>query len=226
MENDIKTETKKRSPKEMGKFLHEKRALAVANGLKLGRKVGIRTPKTLAREAIEREVKNKIMERAMPLVRAAMIPALGQNFVYKIVEEKSDDRISINKKTGEQKITPGKILSRKHVLVTDPEEIALALDQMEEGASHPDDAYYYVTTKEPDHKAIETLWNRAFGKPRESVDVNVTAKFSLKDLGRRVDEIRKEGLPVMPVALEAQYTEATPINYSPENQGTNVSPSA
>lgn len=219
MENDIKTETKKRSPKEMGKFLHEKRAIAVANGLKLGRKVGIRTPKTLAREAIEREMKNKIMERAMPLVRAAMIPALGQNYVYKIVEEKSPDRILINKQKGTQTIKAGKILSRKHVLVTDPEEIALALDQMEEGASHPDDAYYYVTTKEPDHKAIETLWNRAFGKPRESVDVNVTAKFSLKDLGRRVDEIRKEGLPVAPVPIEVEYTEAPSLKDSPENEG-------
>lgn len=175
--------------------------------LKTGKMGGVRkgtkSQKVQAREAVQKEVSKLIMSKALTLVRAGMIPALGQNFIYRIDEETNE---------------AGKVLSRKHVLVTDPDEIAEALDQMEEGGTHPDDKYYYVTAKEPDHKAIEMLFNRAFGKPKESVDVNVKAPFSLKQLGKRTDELRKIQ------ATDVTYETVEPVAIAEENTGSIVPP--
>lgn len=133
------------------------------------------------------EVKQKqIMEgmiyrKTAPLIRAGMIAAMGQNFVYRIDEERD---------------SKGKLLSRKHVRVENPDEIAKALDQIEEGGTHPDDAYYYVTTKEPDIRAIEALLNRGYGKPKESLTIDGEVQFSLKALAAHRKELNVKVIDV------------------------------
>lgn len=159
-----------------GERLAIARKEAIKRGVVFGRKIGVKLPKTLAKEAIQKEVNQQIMLKAVDIVKATMLPALGMNFVYRIDEV-------VNEK--------GKVTERKHVLVEDPKEIAKALDEMEAGGTHPDDAYYYVTTKAPEYKAGESLLNRLLGKPKESLSVDVDVKFSLKDLGKKADTLEQ-----------------------------------
>lgn len=152
-----------------------------ANGLKGGRKAGalslVRKMELKQKEIMDR----MIYKKTAPLIRAGMLSAMGQNFVYRIDEERD---------------SKGKLLNRKHVLVMDSDEIAQALDQIEEGGQHPDDKYYYVTTKEPDVRAIEMLLNRAYGKPKESLKVEGEVQFSLKALAEHRKSLEVEATVV------------------------------
>lgn len=153
------------------------RAEAKKRGVKFGMQKGMKTAKVWKRENKEKAINQIIMNKAESIVRASIIPALGMTFVYRIDEE-------INEK--------GKVTMRKHILVEDPDEIAEALDQMEEGGQHPEDKFYYVTAKAPEYKAGESLLNRWLGKPKETLGVEVEHKFSLKDLGKKADELEKK----------------------------------
>lgn len=149
-------------------------------------KLGGRKPGALSAVRKMELAQKKVMEKLIykktaPLIRAALITAMGQTFVYRIDEERD---------------SKDKLISRKHVLVEDPKEIALALDKIEEGGKDPDDAYYYVTAKEPDHKAVEMLLNRAYGKPKETIDLGVDVKFSLKDLAQHRKDLSDDIIEV------------------------------
>lgn len=120
-----------------------------------GRKKGYKTPETLQREAVTAAINQQIMQHASEIVRHTLIPAFGVNYVYRIDEEKS---------------SKGNVVSRKHVLVTDPHEIQDALDQISNTSQYGEEKYYYVTTEKPDFKAGESLLNRALGKPKESIE--------------------------------------------------------
>lgn len=136
-----------------------------------GRPKGRKNRKTLAIDEANKRMNELIVRKTQNLIRAALIPAMGQTFVYKIEEE-----VTGHGPKG------GEYVKRKHTLVTDPEEIARALDQIEEGGRDPDDEYYYVTAKEPDHKAIDMLLNRGYGKPKETISLNGEVKFTLRGL--------------------------------------------
>jgi len=121
-----------------------------------GRKKGGKNPETLEREKVLEAVRQQIMRRVEPLVRAAFIPAMGVNFVYRIDETKNEK---------------GRVVHKEHVLVTDPHEIAMALDQIEEGASDPEDKYYYVSAEKPDFRAVQMLLDRSLGKSKDMLEV-------------------------------------------------------
>lgn len=168
---DISANHSKETPQELGARLalarRARRLEIVSNAGKA--KLGKVSAKKLEERRVNAEVKRQIMLRAPEIVRAQMLPALGQNFVYRIDEEENEK---------------GKVISRKHVLVTDPQEIAEALDAMEAGGEHPDDKYYYVTTKEPDWRAGDALLDRSIGKPTETLQLEAGASFSLIGLAR------------------------------------------
>lgn len=121
-----------------------------------GRPKGAKNVATLEREAVLKSIQQEIMKRAIPLVRAAFIPAMGQHYVYRIDETKNEK---------------GRVVHKEHVLVTDPHEIALALDQIEEGGNDPEDKFYYVTAKDPDFRAVQMLWDRSVGKSKEMLEI-------------------------------------------------------
>lgn len=75
----------------------------------------------------------------------------------------------------------GKIKRYQHVVVQDDEEICHVLD---EGLGEVDGAYYYLTKKSPDNKALDSLLDRAFGRPQQYVD-HTTG-------GDRIDGIKVE----------------------------------
>lgn len=147
-------------------------------------KRGHKLQRTLNKETIQKDLERKIQKNAFKLFHAAMIPAMGQIFIYKIEEE-----VTGHGPKG------GEYVKRKHTLVTAPHEIERALDFMDGAGSgkDPDGTdYYYVTTKEPDHKAIQMLLDRGFGKPKETVDMSLDVKFSLRALASRREELKGE----------------------------------
>lgn len=141
-------------------------------------------------EIYQKIIREKLASKSDTLVNAGLIVALGQNFVYRIDEEYDEDQVKVNKK-GEETIKKGSLRKRIHTLVTDPEEIKKALDLMGVGGIDPDGKYYYVTTKEPDVKAIEVLLNRAFGRPKETLELNAHVQFSLRGLKQKREVIHE-----------------------------------
>jgi hypothetical protein len=56
----------------------------------------------------------------------------------------------------------------KHEVVENEQEIIEVLDK---GLGDIDGVYYYITTRVPDNKAIDSLLDRAYGKASQSVDI-------------------------------------------------------
>lgn len=136
--------------------------------------------------------KKIIYKKLASMTRAQIRNAMGLSFVYRIDEERDKN---------------GKLLGRKHVLVDDPHEIAMALDAMEDGANGRDgEQYYYITAKEPDTRAYEVLTNRALGKPKETIELEGEVKFSLKGLAEARQELEAEVIDITDLSKEADDT--------------------
>jgi hypothetical protein len=58
------------------------------------------------------------------------------------------------------------------VIETDPEVIRDYID----GNLEDSDSFYYITTERPDNKALDSMLNRAFGKPEEKLDITSDGK--------------------------------------------------
>ena len=56
---------------------------------------------------------------------------------------------------------------REHVIVTDPNEILQYFNEETDK-----DTYYYISTKEPDVRAIRDILERTYGKPEQAVDIS------------------------------------------------------
>jgi 5-enolpyruvylshikimate-3-phosphate synthase len=121
-----------------------------------------------------------LMRNADTLARAAMIPALGAKYIYKVGADK------------------------KSVQVRDPDEIAHALDLIH--ADTPYDTehqlYYMIVVDKPDIKAIEIIWNKMFGKAIDKKEIEVV--FSLKSLAN----LRRDIPELAPMPVEARVLDA------------------
>lgn len=109
------------------------------------RKKGLKALEEITIEEIEKDFKRRVGHSAHKLLNAQMSIALGTQSLYKVIQ-------GVDEK--------GKP-TRKHVLVTDDEEIREYLDDptMMNGED-----YYYITTKQPDNNAINSALDRLFGK--------------------------------------------------------------
>ena len=58
------------------------------------------------------------------------------------------------------------------VIETDPNVIKDYID----GKLDDADSYYYITTERPDNRALDSMLNRAFGKPEEKIDITTDGK--------------------------------------------------
>jgi hypothetical protein len=58
------------------------------------------------------------------------------------------------------------------VIETDPEVIKDYID----GNIDDRDSYWYITTERPDNRALDSMLNRAFGKPEEKIDITSDGK--------------------------------------------------
>jgi hypothetical protein len=113
-----------------------------------GRPKGKRDARTLERDRVFTKLKQRIMRKAGKILDAQFTLAAGMSFLYRIDKDSADNR-------------------KKPVLVTDPEEISKFLDEHSEGSGEVGGSFYYITTVKPDGFAIDSMLNRAFGKPAQ-----------------------------------------------------------
>lgn len=128
------------------------------NGKKGGRRKGKLLPKTLEKMAVINAFKDKVMQSADVLFRSQLHLAVGLSYLYKIEKD-----VVTGPKGGKTYV------KRRPELVTSQMEIENYLMGLcEEG--DPDDendpaaTYYFITTRPPDNKAIDSMLDRTFDK--------------------------------------------------------------
>ena len=125
-----------------------------------GRKFGAQSKKTLEQKAVSDAFNQRVMISADRLFNAQLTLAVGSIKVFRVDE-----------------IEDGEKTKRVHTLVTDADEIKQVLDETTGiGQTTIDDSFYIVSEVLPDNKAIDSMLNRAFGKPKDSLDVTSNGK--------------------------------------------------
>jgi len=128
-----------------------------------GRKKGTVLPKTLEKQAVAAQLRQRTMRAADKLWNAQFAKATGSMMIYRIDE--------IEDENGKTK--------REHILVENADEIKQVLDECDGASGYAGESYYIVTTVQPDNKAIDSMLDRTFGKAQQTIEVvdEVTAKY-------------------------------------------------
>ena len=118
-----------------------------------GRPRGSKNKLTKEGKVQEVKIKERIIKNLDDLLNSQLSLAKGLSYLYKI---------RMRNVGGKRK--------PEHIRVTDPKEIKAFLD------GDAEDEYYYITTKTPDNKAIDSLIDRALGKAttESSTDHSIT----------------------------------------------------
>lgn len=133
---------------------------------KPGRKKGQLSQKTLDKMKVKKKLDQRIMRATDPIINAQLQLATGLSFLYKVHTDQKGVR------------SRPELITQQSVI-----EDYLAGDLNDQQSD-----FYYITTKEPNNQAIDSLLNRVHGKPTESLDVMVEV-FSLKGLAERRQRI-------------------------------------
>lgn len=131
-----------------------------AGGARVGagrKKGGINSDGKDRLEALK-QFKDRVAANLDRLFNAQLNLAQGTTYMYRV-------EMRVNKQGKEYEA---------HELVTDPEEIKQALDRGLEESNGVN--YYYITTKDPDNKAIDSMIDRTFGKPQQAMDLTTNNK--------------------------------------------------
>lgn len=131
-----------------------------------GRKPGKKLAKTLEREKVLDAMRQRIMRISDRLLDKQLVLANGQQFLYRI------DKTWVKTGKGE---TSGYWRNEKPVLVEGEMEIRSYLEELSDEANgdierndDPSAAYYFITTKEPNNQALDSMLDRTFGKSTQS----------------------------------------------------------
>lgn len=123
-----------------------------------GRKEGSKNKATIEKKIVEDAFKQRVLKSADKLLNAQMNLAEGVQYLYRI------DKTKIIGPKGGVSYRP-----EKPVLVTSPIEIenylaGLTEDGDAQDENDPEAAYYFLTTEKPDNRALDSLFDRVFGK--------------------------------------------------------------
>ena len=136
------------------------------NGAKGGRPFGKKNKVTIEKEKALEIFNNRVYSVVSNLFDSQLSLAKGQQFLFRIDTETDSQ---------------GKKTKQKPVLVENPDEIASYIESIECGTDLDSESYYYITTKEPVNQSIDSLMNRAFGRPKESVELSVGISLLVLD---------------------------------------------
>lgn len=127
-----------------------------------GRKKGGKNQNVLERERVLAALRQKAMAVADSLLYNQLSLARGQTFLYKI--EKYWETV------GKTKV----LRSKKPKLVTSQYDIELFLEGKLKSAEENEigDTYYFLTTKEPNNQAIDSILDRTFGRASQSLAIS------------------------------------------------------
>lgn len=155
---------------------------ALARGETLRNNKRPTTYQALAKEAQREILDQRFLRVTDKLANAQISLATGQQFLYKIEK---------------QKVTGPKggisYVNKKPELVTSQFEIENYLEELAENNGDisddqdPDATYYFLTTKEPNNAAIDSIHNRVHGKAVEMHIVEQHHMFSLTELAASRD---------------------------------------
>jgi len=154
-----------------------------------GRPKGSILNTTKEKKAVKAEFDRRVRQHADRLFNAQLNLAVGETVLM------------VKEYVGE-----GKNRKVKHTQVTDIDIISQFLDENNGGPTTlgEDDSWYYLTTRQANNQAIDSLLNRGFGKPTEKVQVEGGTFFKADTLniqiisGHKVDEIEQEIIDVEP----------------------------
>lgn len=118
-----------------------------------GRPKGSKTAATLEKERVLAGLRQRIMENVDRIFDSQLSIAQGQQFLYKLTKGRT-----------------------KAEIVDDPEVVRQYLEgQFGGGESiNTKTEYYFITTKEPNNFAIDSMLDRAFGKSTQRSEVDAT----------------------------------------------------
>jgi len=122
-----------------------------------GRPEGSKNSKTIDNEIVEDEIRQRVLRGKEALINAQFNLATGVAHLF-VIETETD----VN----------GKKTKKRPRLVEDQQTIENYLNGDYEG----EDDYYYITTKLPDNKAIDSLIDRTIGKSMQRTDVTSGGK--------------------------------------------------
>lgn len=118
-----------------------------------GRKKGVVSDEKKAQQAAFKDLKMSILRMQKSLINAQAGVAKGLTFLYVIRTE----------------IIKGKQVRQKPELVKSQEKIeAYLADELED----EENEYYFMTTKEPDTRAIDSLIDRVHGRARQNIGLD------------------------------------------------------
>lgn len=139
-----------------------------------GRPKGVKNKATLVQKAINDAFNQRVMVHAGSLFQAQLTLAVGSVKVFRVDE-----------------VGEGKEKKRVHTLVSDSDKIQKVLDETDgDGGATVEDGYYFVTHVLPDNKAIDSMLNRALGKPTESL--KLSGELQIKTFAQLALEAEKE----------------------------------
>lgn len=169
----------------------ENLALAKLSHNKRGRPKGTLSKTTLDKMKVKKNLDQRFLRATDKIANAQISLAQGLAFLYRIH-------------------TSEKGVKGKPELITSQSDIESYLDGAFE---HDSSDYYYIHTKEPNNQAIDSIFNRVHGKPKESLDVTVEV-FSLKALADK-----RKRLAFVENANELRLDTAS-LPDSPQESGT------
>lgn len=124
---------------------------------------GTKTDNTIFKNLVKEKVKQKLEQRVLgsmqSLLNAQFSLARGEQLLYRVPV------IKVETKGGGFKLE-----KQKPELVTDQNEIERFLAG--EYDNNKDYSYYYITTKQPENKAIDSLLDRVFGRAPQTVTMD------------------------------------------------------
>lgn len=114
-----------------------------------GHPKGKKLPQTIEKEAALDQFRLRVAQQADNLLSIQMSLAKGIQLLYRVDFGSQGGRLP-------------------SVLVTDPDEIKTAIDN--DFAGDEGQSYYFLTTKEPDLRAIDSMLDRTFGKAKQVIE--------------------------------------------------------
>lgn len=133
-------------------------------GMPKGKKI----QKTLVREEMKEKLQQRVLGNMQLLLDSQFNLAKGVQLLYKI------STVQVKTKDGKWREE-----RQKPELVTDRYEIEQYLSGEYDSPNKGED-YYFITTKEPENKAIDSLLDRVFGKAPQTVEVSGNFQSTLK----------------------------------------------
>lgn len=127
-----------------------------------GRPKGKENQNTKERRIAEEEMRNRVIKSTDSLLNSQMALAKGEVNLYRVYYTGQGSK------------------KQKHVdIVTDQETIT---EYLADSLNNGEDEYYYIATKSPDNRSIDSLLDRTYGKAKQSVDLTSAGeKVGLND---------------------------------------------